>query len=154
MTPWHKPKTHPLAERVLSLRGDGDTYMKEAGHSGSEFEDLRRKLERAWSLETSANPEHWASERPSCGQCAVTALIIQDLFGGDLLRCKVEETSHYWNRLPSRQEIDLTRDQFGSSFLPQNVELRSRDYVLSFPDTRKRYEILKDNLLTIKTRIP
>ena len=46
------------------------------------------------------------------GQCAVTALVVQDFLGGELIRAFVCGESHYWNRLPDGSELDLTADQF------------------------------------------
>lgn len=105
--------------------------------------DLRSILEPAWSSETSADPERWSPENPAWGQCAVTALIVQELYGGTLVRTKVGNISHYWNVLPSGEEVDLTRDQFNEPDLQLSGELRTREYVLSFPDTLLRYERLK-----------
>jgi hypothetical protein len=55
--------------------------------------------------------------QPSRGQCGTTALVIQDLLGGDLMVADVEyegrvEGVHYWNATPGGVELDLTRDQF------------------------------------------
>ncbi|HVL68770.1 MAG TPA: hypothetical protein VM364_16020 [Vicinamibacterales bacterium] len=52
--------------------------------------------------------------------------------------------SHYWNRLPSGEEVDLTRQQFASSIDVPPGEERERQYVLSFPDTARRYQELSD----------
>jgi hypothetical protein len=108
---------------------------------------LRDALEQVWTAETSADPVNWSANNPAWGQCAVTALILQDLFGGDLIRCKVAGISHYWNRLPSGEEIDLTRDQFREPAESTPAETRTRGFVLSFPDTVKRYELLRARLM-------
>lgn len=108
---------------------------------------LTSAIRAAWSAETSASPS-WTPEQPSLGQCAVSALVVQDFLGGELIRASLEaegQTSHYWNRLPDGREIDLTRDQF-PEFQPGKIESRRRDYVLSFPETRRRYELLKQEV--------
>ncbi len=58
------------------------------------------------------------------GQCVPTALVVQDLFGGIVLRTNVVKDqlyyrkyggktfAHYFNRLTDGKEVDLTRDQF------------------------------------------
>ncbi len=96
----------------------------------------------AWTPETSSDPSGWSPDNRAWGQCAVTALVVQDRFGGVLLRTVNEGASHYWNRLPNGDEVDLTRDQF-KTWDPGEIVERDRSYVLSFPDTVARYERLK-----------
>lgn len=107
-----------------------------------DLEDLRGALESAWSEATSADSERWTGSNPAWGQCAVTALAVQDYLGGTLLRGEVGPISHYWNVLPSGEEIDLTLRQFGDGVLVENVEPRTRDHVLSYPETQRRYDLL------------
>lgn len=101
-------------------------------------------LEASWSAETSASCA-WSTSLPARGQCAISALIVQDRLGGDLLRAVVCGESHYWSRLPDGTEIDLTRSQF-AVFHPIDVTVASRDYVLSFAETRRRYELLRQRV--------
>lgn len=103
-------------------------------------------LRRAWARDTSTDSE-WSGQCPSRGQCAVTALVVQDYLGGRLLRADVEGISHYWNRV-ANTDIDLTRDQF-AEFSPVNVTERGRDYVLSFRDTLIRYETIQKRVALI-----
>jgi len=111
------------------------------------LKDLKKALKNSWSRETSSDPNNWTSENPAWGQCAVTALIIQDYFGGDLLRAAIEGIgSHYWNQLPDGSEIDLTKIQFLTAITIPAGEIRLREYVLSYPATVKRYEILKQRV--------
>ena len=46
--------------------------------------DLQKLLQKAWSKETSFEPDNWTPENPAWGQYAVTALVVQDFFGGEL----------------------------------------------------------------------
>lgn len=109
-------------------------------------EDLRAALARAWSRATSSQPQNWSKVNPALGQCAVTALIVQDEFGGELLKAAVDGVSHYWNRLPSGQEVDLTRHQFTSFPTVLRPDVRSREGVLANADTAARYHRLKTAL--------
>jgi len=59
-----------------------------------------------------------------------------------LLRGEVGPVSHYWNVLPSSEEIDLTRHQFPDGVAIESVESRTREYVLSHLDTARRYRAL------------
>lgn len=104
---------------------------------------LADAVRASWDVWTSANDD-WSPDVPSAGQCAVTALVVQDWFGGDLMRAVVQGQSHYWNRIDG-VDFDLTRDQF-SEFVPSNEAVRDRAYVLSYPATAKRYELLRDRV--------
>jgi hypothetical protein len=103
-------------------------------------------IRHAWGADTSMEPA-WSAECPARGQCAVTALVVQDYLGGELMRAEVEGISHYWN-LVSQEEVDLTREQF-TNFAPTVVRSRPRRYVLSFTDTVQRYEKLKERVAEI-----
>ncbi len=116
------------------------------------IEDLKWALQNSWSAETSNDPRGWSLKNPARGQCAVTALIVQDYFGGHLIRCKVDNNTHYFNILPDNSEIDLTLNQFSHQDLEKikkshsSRETKSRRHVLSYPDTVKRYNLLKKNV--------
>lgn len=118
-------------------------------------ESLKHIFAAAASAKTSASPEVWTPENPTHGHCAVVALIIQDMFGGELLRASLEGTefaesgSHYWNVLPDGTEIDATEDQFLGRKPALHGEERSREYVLSYAPTRERYEQLKLTVLRL-----
>ena len=105
---------------------------------------LRNALEYAWVGATAQG--EWTSKCPSLNQCAVTALVIQDYFGGDLLRCECDDGgSHYWNMLPGGEDVDWTEQQFeysGVTPIRETVVIRDRDYVLSPKSTKRRYKVL------------
>ncbi|BCJ71605.1 hypothetical protein CS0771_11490 [Catellatospora sp. IY07-71] len=80
---------------------------------------LRPVVRDAWGPDTCdpVDLADWRPENPSRGQCGVTALVVQDVLGGELMLGEVFESGarrgyHYWNRLPDGTEVDLTRDQF------------------------------------------
>ena len=109
---------------------------------------LRKALEKSWSADTALGK--WTADCPSLNQCAVTSMIVQDYFGGDLLRCECNDgDSHYWNRLTDGTQVDLTSDQFAfSGVVPdkENFIIRQRDYVDSFAKTIKRYNLLSERV--------
>jgi hypothetical protein len=81
---------------------------------------LEDAIRSSWSAETCDPVDRavWSRENPSRGQCAVTALVVHDLLGGELLMAEVlhadgtRQGVHYWNRLAGGMELDLTREQF------------------------------------------
>jgi hypothetical protein len=80
---------------------------------------LQPLIQDAWGPDTCdpVDLADWRPENPARGQCGVTALVVHDLLGGELILGEVHEEGtrrgyHYWNRLPDGTEVDLTRDQF------------------------------------------
>lgn len=96
--------------------------------------DLDRALRDSWAADTSSpdDQDAWEPGNPAWGHCDITALVVNDVFGGDLVVGEVYETDgtrrgyHWWNRLPSGVELDLTREQFrrGQSVTAERVVVR------------------------------
>ena len=111
-------------------------------------EKLKQLLYKSWSYETCSLgfKKYWSSENPSYGQCAITALIVNDFYGGKIMRCMTSIGSHYYNFI-NNEIIDLTKDQFlneNPDYI--NGEERSREYLLGNEDTKNRYLQLLNNL--------
>ena len=107
-------------------------------------ETLEKAIKESWDKQT-CYPDwanKWTPDNPSLGQCAVTALVIQDYLEGELLYC--EHENHYWNRLPNKKEIDFTRDQFPKGTDLCLDEIRSREDIL--PTIHQRYNLLKERV--------
>jgi hypothetical protein len=79
-------------------------------------------LVKCWSRDTSSL---WTPEAPSRGQCGDTALVLQDQFGGEILKSRVGPTWHFYNRIGERR-LDATAGQFPHPIhyldLPSNRE--------------------------------
>jgi len=67
---------------------------------------VQSALRKAWSPATSSQ---WTADNP--GQCNVTALLIHELFGGDLLKTPLPAGDHFYNRIAGRR-YDFTASQF------------------------------------------
>ncbi len=98
---------------------------------------LLEKLRSAWSTETGGK---WRPDNPACGQCSVTALVAQDVLGGDILKTSVEGQWHFYNRVAG-QRLDLTESQFEQPLEYQDLP-SNRAEALEDTSARK-YEILK-----------
>jgi hypothetical protein len=113
-----------------------------------EIGELKSYLIDSWKKETCASGlrDEWSEENPSLGQCAITSLIVNDYFGGKIMRCMASTGSHYYN-LIDNELIDLTFEQFQGE-IPQyeQGQERTREYLLGNEDTRNRYLLLKSNL--------
>lgn len=118
------------------------------------LEELEKVLQKSWSIETSYCPNEWNESNSSFGQCAVSALIVDDYFGGEIIWAEAslpdgQKISHYFNCIDGK-EVDLTRHQFShgttiSSGAKKNKGFATmREFMLSNENTKKRYELLKE----------
>ena len=108
------------------------------------------QIKQSWTKET-AHPAYqskWNSNNPAIGQCLVTALLIQELKGGEIASCKVGNYSHFVNIINGQIE-DYTAEQFKTPVKYKKLVLKERKILLRNKDTLKRYELLKGNLLRL-----
>lgn len=110
-------------------------------------------LKKAWCRAT-AHPSYqknWTKNNPSYGQCCVTALLIQDLYGGNICECKVQNKRHYVNITPNGELLDFTAEQFGDEQITySDMKQRTRASLLKSKSVKERYESLKTRLETNK----
>ena len=89
--------------------------------------------------------DKWNKENKTLGQCAITALVLNDFLGGKIMRCESETGSHYYN-LINEKIVDLTVFQFNELPDYKNGEERTREYLLSNEDTKNRYKLLLERV--------
>lgn len=109
------------------------------------------KLKNAW-CKASCSPslhKNWPNGNIAKGQCFVTAVAIQETFGGEVYELHItEEEIHYYNIIDG-EIVDLSSEQFGENItaefyqagIPSNVALRMSD-----PIKRNRYTVLSNRL--------
>ncbi|PED55927.1 hypothetical protein COD75_25130 [Bacillus anthracis] len=98
-------------------------------------------LIRSWSIETSSK---WTIENPAKGQCGVTALVVQDIYRGEIKKTKVREAWHFYNFIDG-QRFDFTEVQFNEKLDYMDVESNREE---AFADTNEtQYSILKEKLM-------
>ncbi|MFF8628286.1 YunG family protein [Streptomyces werraensis] len=114
--------------------------------------DLDRAFRSCWAADTCSPDDlpDWRPDNPSVGHCDITTLVVNDLFGGDLLVADVRRDGsphghHWWNRLPNGIELDLTRDQFrgGETLSPPRTVTRPPG---PLPRRHPEYELLRRRL--------
>jgi hypothetical protein len=154
---------HIESFRLVNEKKDTDVeirYCKRIRFDKSmTIDDLDVALHQSWIPRTDVElTELFSTGESSIGQCAVTALVVQDYFGGDILNAIVTypdnpavSSSHYFNVIDGK-EIDLTKQQFkdGVQFSKATTKIQGfnslREYILSFPSTANRYKSLKTNV--------
>ncbi|RAT07279.1 hypothetical protein A6E27_10125 [Bacillus cereus] len=109
------------------------------------MDDVKEKriyeaLIRSWSIETSSK---WTTENPAKGQCGVTALVVQDIYGGEIKKTKVREAWHFYNFIDG-QRFDFTEAQFNEKLNYMDIESNREE---AFTDTNeKQYSMLKKKI--------
>ncbi len=84
---------------------------------------IARALSKSWSLDTA---RQWTAENPAAGQCNVTALLVHDLFGGELLKTPLPEGDHFYNRINGHR-YDFTQSQFSQPIAYADVPASRAD---------------------------
>ena len=92
-----------------------------------------------WTQSTSYYLD-WSSENPSYGQCAVTALKVQELLGGQIQKVTTNnDDCHYFNEINGRV-VDITHGQFKYKVNYSHSTPISPEKLLDNPDTHIRYK--------------
>jgi hypothetical protein len=115
--------------------------------------ELQAAVRAAWGRDT-CDPhdlDEWGPGNPARGQCGVTALVVQDVLGGELILAEVRVDGvkvghHYWNRLPGGTEVDFTAEQFraGERVVGGAVQQRPAGPPRR---CREQYEVLRGRLI-------
>lgn len=111
-------------------------------------------IRACWSRETCdpVDVADWSPADPARGQCGMTALVVQDLLGGDLLIAEVRHADgtrqgvHYWNRLCGGIELDLTRAQFTRGEVVGTPKVVSRPVNTAEGRLAEQYRVLSERV--------
>jgi hypothetical protein len=115
--------------------------------------DIERIVRASWGADTyppdASHP--WDPDNPARGQCGVVALVVNDLLGGELMRGEIHINGervdfHWWNRMPSGLEIDLTREQFRPEEVVTGAVAVTRPPVSAMKRMRAEYDRLRQRV--------
>ncbi|MGP1906874.1 YunG family protein [Metabacillus sp. JX24] len=102
---------------------------------------LHRALLNSWSLNSSSK---WTPENPAKGQCGVTALVVHDLLGGEIMKTYAVEGWHFYNELDSVR-VDFTASQFDGDLQYGDIPSSREE---AFADTNQlQYDDLKKKVV-------
>ena len=91
--------------------------------------------------------QNWTPENRTLGQCAITAFLMQDIYGGKVHGVRLESGSFHCFNVVGDLVFDLTSEQFGNQVLNYaNCPEQNREEHFARPDKRERYELLRDRL--------
>lgn len=116
------------------------------GLTPRDYYDLLSKI---WAADTCAPRmrQSWRADNPTLGQCSVTAFLMQDIFGGQVLGVpRKGGTFHCFNAVGDCV-FDLTSEQFGDEVLSYaDCPEQRREYHFARAEKLARYELLRDRL--------
>lgn len=102
-----------------------------------QIEHVHQLLKKSWSSESSTK---WSQDNPARGQCGVTALVVQDLLGGEIKKTLLLDGWHFYNIIDGKR-YDFTASQFNNEIEYSDIH-SDRDE--AFSDTNeKQYNYLK-----------
>lgn len=92
----------------------------------------------------------WSVDNPTRGHCAVVALVLHDLFGGQLLGAEVHRDGahvghHWWNRVHGI-DVDLTREQFAPDEIIKEPTVHERP-AGGGPRYEDQYRLFRDRFI-------
>ncbi|HXV30842.1 MAG TPA: hypothetical protein VD840_10960 [Sinorhizobium sp.] len=101
---------------------------------------LQQALAQAWSP---ASSSRYTAANPARGQCSVTALVVEDLFGGEILKTETAGGAHFYNRIDG-ERYDLTLSQFDGPIRYDDAPATRGE---AFADTSEaQYRALRERL--------
>lgn len=131
---------HEYANEIIRIKGSNKIIKS--------IDELFDILLKSWCKKTafpSCQSDYDFKNDPSYGQCAITAVIVYDMFGGTIHKVKFSNGgTHYFNKINGHY-IDLTSDQFTLYNLPVDYEHNEevpRQYCGKNADTAKRLKLL------------
>lgn len=110
------------------------------------IEKLKKSLLKCYSKDLCyiKVQDRWNESNKTLGMCAITSLVVNDYFGGEIAKTKVDGISHYFN-LINNQIVDLTKEQFAKEINCEDYKIIDREKILT-EDTNNRYQTLKNKV--------
>ena len=111
--------------------------------------DLYDALMQVW-CEATCTPrmrKDWSEANRTAGQCAVTAFLAQDIFGGKVYGIPLEDGGFHCYNAAGGCVFDLTSEQFhGKELRYENNPEQFRETHFAREEKKERYELLKSRL--------
>lgn len=131
---------------------DEATTLTESSLARS-LDELFELLLDCWCRETAysgSQNDYDCYNDPTHGQCAVTAALVNDMFGGTIHKIRIEDgETHYFNKINGHY-FDLTSDQFAvykTTISYEPNELIDREYLEKNTNTQMRLNLLKQRII-------
>ncbi len=103
--------------------------------------ELLKVLHNCWSLQSSSK---WRKDNPAMGQCGVTALVVNDILGGEIKKTNLPGGWHFYNFINGKR-YDFTNSQFAEDIFYMDIPSNREE---AYKDTNeKQYNHLRHKVL-------
>ena len=102
-----------------------------------------------WDADTCAPRmrDDWSEDNPTLGQCSITAFLMQDIYGGDVLGVPLGDGNYHCFNAVGDCVFDLTSEQFGDRTLDYaHCREQRREDHFAKAEKKARYERLRERL--------
>ena len=91
--------------------------------------------------------DKWSEDNKTCGQCSITAFLVQDIFGGEVFGVPLNDGNYHCFNVIGDVVFDLTSEQFHEQKLDYiNVVKQNREDHFKKEEKYQRYLYLKKEL--------
>ncbi|WP_079508795.1 YunG family protein [Mesobacillus jeotgali] len=101
---------------------------------------LQEAFLKSWSKKTSSK---WTKDNPAKGQCGVTALVVNDLLGGQISKTLLPEGWHFYNEI-NGVRYDFTVSQFNEDIRYMDIPSNREEALLD--TNQKQYHCLMQSV--------
>ena len=108
--------------------------------------ELYDRLSDTWCVETCAPRlrDKWSEQNKTCGQCSITAFLVQDIFGGIVRGVALEDGNFHCYNVVDGKVFDLTSEQFDEVLTYSDSDkIQERSVHFAKEEKYRRYLLLK-----------
>lgn len=125
---------------------DCDVRAVDTSYNVNDPKELYDKLSKIWCVETCAPRlrDKWSEDDRTCGQCSITAFLVQDIFGGVVRGVSLEDGNFHCYNVVDGKVFDLTSEQFKERLIYSDTDkIQERSVHFAKEEKYQRYLLLR-----------
>ncbi len=125
---------------------DCDVRAVDTSYNVNDPKELYDKLSKIWCVETCAPRlrDKWSEDDRTCGQCSITAFLVQDIFGGIVRGVSLEDGNFHCYNVVDGKVFDLTSEQFKERLIYSDTDkIQERSVHFAKEEKYQRYLLLR-----------
>lgn len=125
---------------------DCDVRAVDTSYNVNDPKELYDMLSKIWCVETCAPRlrDKWSEDDRTCGQCSITAFLVQDIFGGVVRGVSLEDGNFHCYNVVDGKVFDLTSEQFKERLIYSDTDkIQERSVHFAKEEKYQRYLLLR-----------